>query len=85
MKQSRMIAVRVGSSDHTGRMKELRENHKRIQEMIDNGWQLKTTKVKRPRIKKEKFKVIITCFGPMKITIEEFNEHCKDFKTLNYE
>ena len=50
--------------------------------MLDEGWQVKATKSKRPRIKKESFKVIITCFGPMKITIEEYNEHCRDFKTL---
>ncbi len=50
--------------------------------MLDEGWRVKATKSKRPRIKKESFKVIITCFGPMKITIEEYNEHCKDFKTL---
>ena len=50
--------------------------------MLDEGWQVKVTKPKRPRIKKESFKVIITCFGPMKITIEDYNEHCRDFKTL---
>ena len=50
--------------------------------MLDEGWQVKVTKPKRPRIKKEPFKVIITCFGPMKITIEEYNQHCKDFKTI---
>lgn len=50
--------------------------------MLDEGWRVKATKSKRPRIKKESFKVIITCFGPMKITIEEYNEHCRDFKTL---
>lgn len=50
--------------------------------MLDKGWQVKATKSKRPRIKKESFKVIITCFGPMKITIEEYNEHYRDFKTL---
>ena len=53
-----------------------------FKKMLDEGWQVKATKPKRPRIKKESFKVIITCFGPMKITIEEYNEHCKDFKTL---
>ena len=53
-----------------------------FKKMLDEGWQVKANKSKRPRIKKESFKVIITCFGPMKITIEEYNEHCKDFKTL---
>ena len=53
-----------------------------FKKMLDEGWQVKATKSKRPRIKKESFKVIITCFGPMKITIEEYNEHCRDFKTV---
>ena len=53
-----------------------------LKKMLDDGWQVKAIKPKRPRIKKESFKVIITCFGPMKITIEEYNEHCRDFKTL---
>ena len=53
-----------------------------FKKMLDDGWQVKATKSKRPRIKKESFKVIITCFGPMKITLEEYNEHCRDFKTL---
>ena len=53
-----------------------------FKKMLDDGWQVKATKSKRPRIKKESFKVIITCFGPMKITLEEYNEHCRGFKTL---
>lgn len=80
--KERNNAVRVGSSDCTGRMKELRENHEMLQKMIADGWTVKSAKVRRPRIKREKFKVIITCFGPMKITVEEYNEHCRDFRTL---
>ena len=61
---------------------ELLKAHEEFQRMLDNGYQIKVTKIKRPRIKRESFKVIITCFGPMKITIEEYNAHCRDFRTL---
>jgi hypothetical protein len=53
-----------------------------LKRMLDEGWKIKAVRPKRPRIQKYGFKVIITCFGPMKITIEEYNQHCKDFKTL---
>lgn len=74
-------------SSSTPDRKERLKTHKEfeasdLKKMLDEGWQVKVTKPKRPRIKKESFKVIITCFGPMKITIEEYNQHCKGFKTL---
>ena len=77
----------AGCSDLKERRKELNKAHEEFQKMLDNGYQVKVTGVKhkRPRIVKPKaasFKIIITCFGPMKITIEEYNQHCKDFKTL---
>jgi hypothetical protein len=53
-----------------------------LKRMLDRDWELKAVRPKRPRIQHQGFKVIITCFGPMKITIEEYNQHCKDFKTL---
>lgn len=63
---------------------ELQKAHEEFQKMLDNGYQVKCTgiKHKRHRVKKEPFKVIVTCFGPMRITIEEYNQHCKDFKTI---
>ena len=51
-----------------------------LKRLLDEGFEV--VRPKRPRIKRESFKVIITCFGPMKITIEEYNKHCMDFKTL---
>ena len=53
-----------------------------LKKMLDEGWQVKAVRPKRPRIQKQDFKIVITCFGPMKITIEEYNQHCKDFKTI---
>ena len=72
----------AGCSDLEDRRKELLEAHKEFLEMLSNGWQVKDVKPRRQRIKREKFKVIITCFGPMKITVEEFNKHCRDFRTV---
>lgn len=78
--------IRVGSSHNRERLEELKSNHEseELKTLIKDGFKVVNTRVKRPRIqnKKEKFKVIITCFGPMKVTIEEFNERCKDFKTI---
>ena len=77
-------AVRVGSSDNATRLAELRANHEsaELKNLIERGFQVKDVKVKRPRIQKERFKVIITCFGPMKVTSEEFTKYCNDFKTV---
>ena len=74
-------------SSSTPNRKERLKAHKEFEasdfkKMLDESWQIKVTKPKRPRIKKESFKVIITCFGPMKVTIEEYNKYCRDFKTL---
>lgn len=64
-----------GTSHPKERRAELLKAHEEFQRMLDNGYEVRCTGVKhrRPRIKKEPFKVIITCFGPMKITVEEFN------------
>lgn len=75
------------TSSSTPKRSERLKSHKEfevsdLKKMLDEGWQVKVTKPRRPRIQKQGFKVIITCFGPMKITIEEYNQHCRDFKTL---
>ena len=54
MKQNGMHGIRVASSDHKERMQELRENHKRLEEMLANGWKIESARKKRSRIKKEK-------------------------------
>lgn len=82
MEQNKIRGEWAGSSNLKHRREELLQAHKEFLEMLADGYKIKEVRVKRPRIKKDKFKVIITCFGPMKITIEEFNEHCKDFKTI---
>lgn len=34
-------------------MKELKENHEKLQKMLDEGWTVESIKVKRPRIHRE--------------------------------
>ena len=53
MRQNKINGIRVGSSDHKKRMRELQENHERLQEMLKNGWQIESVRVKRPRIHRE--------------------------------
>jgi len=53
-----------------------------LKRMLDEGWEIKAVRPKRPRIQHKGFKIVITCFGPMKIAIEEYNQYCKDFKTI---
>lgn len=90
MKQIKPKGEWVRSSSTPSRSERLKAHEEfqmsELKKMLDEGWNITkaTVKHRRPRIKKEKFKVIITCFGPMKITIEEFNEHCKDFRTVQY-
>ena len=75
----------AGCSNLKERIDELNRAHEEFINLLKNGFKLKDAKVRRPRIRKPQvcgFKIIITCFGPMKITIEEYNQHCKDFKTL---
>ena len=78
MRQNRISGIRVGSSNHTERMKELQENHKRLQEMLDNGWKISSARVKRPRIKREETprKVVVTLGGTWTVTMS-FEEYQK--------
>ena len=67
--------VRVGSSDERQRRQELMDNHEKLQRMIADGWEIKSAKVRRPRIKKENFKIVMVFNKPMKLTIQEYNDH----------
>ena len=46
-----------------------------LKKMLDEGWQVKEIKVKRPRIKKENFKIVMVFGKPTKLTIQEYNDH----------
>ena len=67
-------AVKVGSSNHAAWKKDLEDNHKRLQEMIDGGWNITAAKAKRPRIKaRTPREVIVQIFGDkMKMSFTEY-------------
>jgi len=65
----------AGCSNLTEKRKELLKAHKDFLDMLDNGYQIKEARVKRPRIHRDNFKIVM-CFGkPMRLTIEEYNNH----------
>ena len=72
----------AGCSDFNERKEELRKNHeseelKALKKRLDAEWQGKVTGVKhrRPRIKQEDFKVVMVFGRPLKLTIQEYNDH----------
>ena len=70
MKQMKPKGIRVGSSD-PNRLNDLKENHEKIQEMIDNGWKVTSTRVRRPRIKEaiSPKAVVVTLGGEWTVTL----------------
>lgn len=83
MWSNKCTAVRVGSSDNAERMKELKTNHERLQEMLANGWKVTSTRrAKRPRIKRPK-EVIVSLFGgKVKMTFAEYKQYGDGLKVL---
>jgi hypothetical protein len=65
----------AGCSNLTEKRKELLKAHKDFLDMLADGYEITAAKPKRQRIKKENFKIVM-CFGkPMRLTIEEYNNH----------
>ena len=68
----------AGCSDLTERRKELLKAHEEFQKMLDNGYQIKEARVRRPRIKKEAQpkQVVVTLGGTwtVKMTLEEYQK-----------
>lgn len=80
--KNRKSAVWAGCSDFAQRVDQARKNHEDFQasdlkKMLDDGWELKGAKAthKRPRIQKENFKVVMVFNKPMKLTLQEYNDH----------
>jgi len=73
--------VWVGSSSTPTRDERLKAHQEfeasDLKKMLDNGWEITKTEVKhrRPRIKHEKFKVVMIFNRPMKLTLQEYNDH----------
>lgn len=76
MKQKSIKAERVYSSDYKRRIQELKNSHEEFLRMVEEGWQIESvTRRRRPRIKKENFKIVMVFGKPMRLTIQEYNDH----------
>ena len=71
----------VGGSSVQSREERLKA-HKEFEasefkKMLDSGWDITKTEVKhkRPRIKQDGFKVVMIFNKPMKLTLQEYNDH----------
>jgi len=65
----------AGCSNLTEKRKELLKAHKDFLDMLADGYEITAVKPKRQRIKKENFKIVMVFGKPMKLTIEEYNNH----------
>lgn len=86
MKQTNYRGEWAGCSDLTERRKELSKAHEEFQKMLDNGYQIKEARVKRPRIKKDKQprQVVVTLGGDwtVKMTLEEYQKRGDGLKIV---
>ena len=86
MKQNVYRGEWAGCSDLTERRKELTKAHEEFQKMLDNGYQIKEARVKRPRIKKDKQprQVVVTLGGEwtVKLSFEEYQKRGDGLKIV---
>lgn len=78
MKQNNYRGEWAGCSDFKERREQLSKAHEEFQKMLDNGFQLKEIKHRRPRIKKTaepEYKIVMVFGRPMKLTIQEYKDH----------
>ena len=86
MKQKVYRGEWAGCSDLTERRKELTKAHEEFQKMLDNGYQIKEARVKRPRIKKDiqPRQVVVTLGGnwTVKLSFEEYQKRGDGLKIV---
>ena len=86
MKQKVYRGEWAGCSDLTERRKELTKAHEEFQRMLDNGYQIKEARVKRPRIKKDRQprQVVVTLGGEwtVKLSFEEYQKRGDGLKIV---
>ena len=86
MKQNVYRGEWAGCSDLKERREELSKAHEEFQKMLDNGYQLKDVKVKRPRIKSEAQpkQVVVTLGGnwTVKLSFEEYKQRGDGLKIV---
>lgn len=72
----------ASSSNLSEKRKELERAHKEFLDMLANGYKIKSSKPKRPRIQKVRQPryIVTLVFGEeMKMTIEDYTKRCSDF------
>ena len=86
MKQKVYRGEWAGCSDLTERRRELTKAHEEFQKMLDNGYQIKEARVKRPRIKKDvqPRQVVVTLGGEwtVKLSFEEYQKRGDGLKIV---
>lgn len=85
MGQDRTRSEWAGCSNFKERREELRKAHEEFQKMIDNGFEIKDVKVKRPRIQKSKTpKAVLVSIlgGKVKMTFEEYQQRGQGFRAI---
>lgn len=85
MGQDRTRSEWAGCSNFKERREELRKAHEEFQKMIDNGFEIKDVKVKRPRIQKSKTpKAVLVSIldGKVKMTFEEYQKRGQGFRVI---
>ena len=86
MKQKIYRGEWAGCSDLTEKRRELTKAHEEFQRMLDNGYQIKEARVKRPRIKKDvqPRQVVVTLGGEwtVKLSFEEYQKRGDGLKIV---
>ena len=86
MKQKIYRGEWAGCSDLTEKRRELNKAHEEFQRMLDNGYQIKEVRVKRPRIKKEvqPRQVVVTLGGnwTVNLSFEEYKQRGDGLKIV---
>lgn len=85
MGQDRTRSEWAGCSNFKERREELRKAHEEFQKMLDNGFEIKEARVKRPRIQKSKTprEVLVSILGgKVKMTFEEYQQRGQGFKVI---
>ena len=86
MKQKIYRGEWAGCSDLTEKRRELNKAHEEFQRMLDNGYQIKEARVKRPRIKRDvqPRQVVVTLGGnwTVKLSFDEYQKRGDGLKIV---
>jgi hypothetical protein len=85
MEQDRTRSEWAGCSNFKERYEELRKAHEEFQRLLDNGFEIKDVKVRRPRIQKSKTpKAVLVSIlgGKVKMTFEEYQKRGQGFRVI---